>query len=117
MPFGRLPDSTYAATTVAGATFDPWAVEWRTIRTVRNAAAARLHADGRLSANGPSMFAFATTALTKRDGTLAGGRAFSFDAFVEHMLLVGGDAPWHGETVEDRIADACGMLAQETWLQ
>lgn len=109
-------DGEYVATTLAGATFDPWSAEWRTLRRVRNAAAAAYHRDHRLSVTGPSMFAFSTTALTKRDGTLAAGPGMDFDAFVEHMLVVGGDSTWHGETHEDRVTEAAAMLTQEAWM-
>ena len=105
----------YVATTKSGAAVDPWAVEWRTIRTVRNAAAVRIHGDGRLSAAGPSMFAFSARALTKRDGTLAAGGAYDFPGFVEHMLIVGGEGVWHGEGVEDRTAQAVDVLTQAAW--
>ena len=111
-----LSDSTYAAVTVAGAAIDPWSVEWRTLRTIRNAAAASIHADGRLSSAGPNMFAFRAAALTGRNGQLKAGRAYDFAHFVEHMIHVGGDSTWHGETVDDRAADAAAMLAQESWL-
>lgn len=113
---GAAWKDTYVALTMGKIPVDPWSCKWRTLRTVRNALAAALHADHRLSQSGPSMFAFDAVALTGRDGQLKAGRSYEFPYFVEHMLNVGGWESFRGETFGDRMADALAMLAQETWL-
>jgi hypothetical protein len=107
---------TYVAVTVGGSEFNPWNAQWRTLRASRNAAAAALYSDGRLSRSGPGLFAFSAASITKRDGTLM-GKEESFDAFVQHMLLVSGDGAWKGETAEDRVAIAAEVLAQKVWAE
>lgn len=107
---------TYVATTMSGATFDPWNARWRTLRANRNAAAAAIHQDGRLSTSGPGLFAYSAVSITKRDGTLMGAEE-SFDGFVEHMLRAGGDDTYRGETVEDRVTVAVEVLTQSNWTE
>jgi len=107
-------DGVYHAVTVGGSEFNPWDAQWRTLRASRNAAAAALYRDGRLSRSGPGLFAYSAASITKRDGTLMGSEE-SFDRFVEHMLLVSGDGAWKGETAEDRVAVAAAVLAQTVW--
>lgn len=110
----RIEDGVAVAETVKGARFDPWSVQWRTLRTVRVAAKAKVHQDGRFSANGPAMFAVPMASITNAKGVVM-GRSYDFAAFVEHMLTVGDGRPFAGQTHEDRVNDAALVLTQESW--
>jgi hypothetical protein len=100
--------------TVAGASVPvTQSTMWKTLRSTRNAAAARLHSDRRFSAAGPQLFAFSASKITDKKGNIM-GRTERTVPFIEHMLTVSGESTWRGETQEDRKNDAAILIAAIT---
>jgi hypothetical protein len=76
---------------------------WKSGAGARHRKMAVVRSDGRRSATRMSMF-FSTDADFLIKGKV--GRTETTTQFIDHMLAVGGERDWHGETSADRIKDA-----------